>query len=147
MNSADLIRKHCECLELPQDATDFVCLIWQMNQRFDDMVDEPEKLTRQDQDALIWDSFVTLPTNPFYLRHLGTLSPVLALVISKWKASDTAEREGRHDARSFVWRAGFYDVLLIVYTLVHGPGAAMRDAEVIMGLYGEKLDDYMQEFG
>ena len=118
-----------------------------MNQRFDDMVDEPEKLTREDQDALIWDSFVTLPTNPFYLRHLVTLSPVLALVIAKWKASDTAEREGRHDARSFVWRAGFYDVLLIVYTLVNGPGAAMRDAEVIMGLYGEKLDDYMQEFG
>ena len=117
-----------------------------MIQRFDDMVDEPEKLTREDQDALIWDSFVTLPTNAFYLRNIGALSPVLALMVAKWKASDTAERAGRHDARSFVWRAGFYDVLLMVYTLVHGPTAAMHDSEVILGLYGETLENYMREF-
>jgi len=94
VNSADLIRKHCEGLGLPQDAADFICLVWVMIQRFDDMVDEPEKLTREDQDALIWDSFVTLPTNAFYLRNIGALSPVLALMVRNGKQAIRQSAQG-----------------------------------------------------
>jgi len=137
---------YCRELDLPDDATDFVRLLWTMIQRLDDVVDDPEKMTRSDKDALIWDSLVTLPTNAFYLRNVGALSPAIALMVAKWKASDTAEREKRHDARSFVWRAGFYDVFLLVYILCKGPVQGLEAAETVLSLYGETLDDYMQEF-
>lgn len=141
-----ILRSHCQTLDLPEDATEFVMLMWTMIQRFDDMVDEPEKMTRSDKDALIWDSLVTLPTNAFYLRNVGALSSAVVLMIAKWKASDTAEREKRHDARSFVWRAGFYDVFLLVYILCKGPVQGLEAAETVLSLYGETLDDYMREF-
>ena len=69
------------------------------------------------------------------------------MAILKWKASDEAERAGNPSAMSFVWRAGFYDVVLAVVQIVHGTDAAMQIAVNVMSLYGETLPDYMQEFG
>lgn len=70
----------------------------------------------------------------------------MAVNILKWQASDRAEREGHADAMSFVWRAGFYDIVLMVVQLCHGRQVAQSCAHHVMGLYGEKLDDYLKEF-
>ena len=90
--------------------------------------------------------FIGLPSNPFYQANHAALSSALATALLKWKASDEAERAGRADARSFVWRAGYYDVVLLVYALCHGQDKAMRDAETILGLYGETYAEYRKEF-
>jgi hypothetical protein len=65
----------------------------------------------------------------------------------KWQASDQAERAGQADAKSFVWRAGYYDLILMAVSLTHGPGFAAKNAHLVMELYGEKFEDYMKEFG
>jgi hypothetical protein len=70
----------------------------------------------------------------------------LALLVMKWKASDDAERAGQADARSFIWRAGYYDLVLLVVLLTKGHATAMKDAVKIMHLYGEPLDVYLKEF-
>jgi hypothetical protein len=67
-------------------------------------------------------------------------------MILKWQASDQAERAGRADARSFMWRAGFYDVVLMAVALCHGSGHATNVASDVMAIYGEKLEDYLKEF-
>jgi hypothetical protein len=45
-----------------------------------------------------------------------------------------------------VWRAAFYDVVLMVVALCHGPDKALEMAHDVMGLYGEKYADYLKEF-
>ncbi len=71
----------------------------------------------------------------------------MATMVLKWQASDQAERDGKADARSFVWRAGYYDVVLMVVTLCHPAKQAKELSRYVMELYGEKFEDYLKEFG
>jgi hypothetical protein len=112
---------------------------------FDDMVDE-DKVSREDIMDVVVKSLVTLPMNPFYAANASTLQPIMMSAILKWKASDDAERSGRADEKSFVWRASFYDVVLMVTLLCHGWKAAMENAVTVMSLYGEKFAEYREEF-
>jgi hypothetical protein len=84
--------------------------------------------------------------NTFWQANSHTLAPVVASMILKWQASDQAERAGKADARSFVWRAGYYDVVLMVVAVCHGTQHATQAAQQVMELYGETLEDYMKEF-
>jgi hypothetical protein len=61
-------------------------------------------------------------------------------------AADTAERAGVADEVSFVWRAGYYDLVMLVTQLALGAAEAMRLAPCVMKLYGEKFADYRKEF-
>ncbi len=121
-------------------------MLWQVTQVFDDVADN-DPVQRADLDAAIWNTLVAMPKNPFFQQHAGDLLSATASLILKWQASDVAERVGNASAKSYMWRAGYYDVILLVVQLVHGPAAATAVAHKIMGLYGETLDDYVKEFG
>lgn len=121
-------------------------MLWQAIQTFDDYADN-DPVKRNDLDATIWNTLVAMPQNPFFAQHAAALLSALSVAILKWQASDRQERAGTVDARSFVWRAGYYDVVLLTVQLVHGPAAATAVSNKVLGLYGESLDDYMKEFG
>jgi hypothetical protein len=87
-----------------------------------------------------------MPANPFFLANAAALQASLAQLVLKWQASDDAERQGQADARSFVWRAGYYDLVLLVVLLTKGHADAMKDAKTVMHLYGETLHEYLKEF-
>jgi hypothetical protein len=116
-----------------------------MIQMLDDVADG-DPVTRSDLDAVIWSSLISMPANPFYLANFQSLQTGLALLVMKWKASDDAERAGQADARSFIWRAGYYDLVLLVVLLTKGHATAMKDAVKVMHLYGETLHEYLKEF-
>lgn len=141
-----LSRNLKESLGLPDQAREWLMALWNVVQVFDDMADgdHPE---RDKLDTAIYDALVGLPNNGFFVQNRAILLPLLSVAILKWKASDEAERAGNPSAMSFVWRAGFYDVVLAVVQIVHGTDAAMQIAVNVMSLYGETLPDYMQEFG
>lgn len=141
-----LSRNLKETLALPDDAREWLMALWNVVQVFDDMADGdfPE---RDRLDAAIYDAIVGLPNNGFFQRHSVILLPLLAVAILKWKASDAAERAGSPSPVSFVWRAGFYDIVLAAVQIAHGVDNAMQMAGSVMALYGEKLPDYLAEFG
>ena len=142
----DDLRKQLAPFALPVEATDWLCCVFDAIQVFDDVADG-DPVSRRDLNKCIWDSFVRMPLNPFYMAHSATLIPILATMVLKWQGSDTAERAGNADAKSFVWRAGYYDLVLITVSLCHGPEAATDVAHHVMSIYGEKLEDYLEEFG
>ena len=94
----------------------------------------------------ICDTLVNMPSNPFFLRHAETLLPLMAVAILKWKASDEAEKAGEANETSFVWRAGYYDIVLAVIQLVHGQKVALDVCREAMKLYGEPFAAYQKEF-
>lgn len=134
-----------ERLDLPPDAARWLLDLWAVIQVFDDVADADNVPLATLHDA-VWRALIAMPDNAFYVANASSLLPVLANAFLKWVASDCAERAGAADEKSFVWRASYYDVVLMVVLLVHGKDAAIQNAATVMSLYGEKYADYKTEF-
>ena len=134
-----------KAFSLPPAAVEWLISVYDSIQVFDDVADG-DPVERSDLDAAIWNTLVGMPSNQFFLQNASALIPALGTMILKWQASDKAEREGKADAKSFVWRAGYYDLVLLAVQLCHGVGAAHKTAHQVMTLYGESFEDYMKEF-
>jgi len=134
-----------ESLHLPPAAVDWLLSLYDAFQFFDDVVDKDE-ITRESFNKVLWDVFVAMPQNPFFIKEAHQLIPLVGAQILKWQASDKAERGKNADAKSFIWRAGYYDIVLFSVALIHGPQAATAVSENVMRLYGETLEDYLKEF-
>jgi hypothetical protein len=143
--SDDLRHHFAETLDLPPAAVEWLLDVWRMIQMLDDVADG-DPVSRDDLNGAIWASLVTMPANPFFLANAVALQAALAQMVLKWQASDDAERERKADARSFVWRAGYYDLVLLVVLLTKGHANAMSQAKTVMHLYGETLHEYLKEF-
>lgn len=130
---------------LPSSAVDWLMSLFHAIQIFDDYADG-DPVSRKDLDKTIWETLASMPTNPFYLQHAFTLGPAVGMMILKWQGSDKAEREGKADARSYMWRAGFYDVVLAAVQCAHGPEVATLVSHQVMELYGETWEEYREEF-
>lgn len=124
---------------------DWLMSLWNAIQVFDDMADGDHP-DRVDLFAAIADTLCNMPANPFFREHAETLIPLLGVAILKWKAADDAEIERRANEISYVWRAGYYDIVLAVLQLVHGEQVAMDVAHHVMRLYGETYAAYQEEF-
>ena len=134
-----------ETLGLPQDAVDWLLGLWMAIQVFDDVADG-DAVSKDDLLRTIVNTLAVMPSNPFFRANADQLTPVVMLAILKWSASDNAERAGSADARSYMWRASYYDVVLLVFGICHGMRYASDNAERVMHLYGETLEGYLKEF-
>jgi hypothetical protein len=131
---------------LPTPAVEWLLMVFDAIQVFDDVADG-DAVERKNLNATIWNTLVGINQNQFFIANSHHLVPLLATMILKWQASDTAERQGKADAKSFGWRAGYYDLILMTVSLIHGAGFATQNAHLVMALYGENFEDYMKEFG
>ena len=130
-------------LDLPQPAADWLLDLWRVIQVFDDIHDGDEVA---DVMPALWAGLVTMPGNPFYQANAAALQAAVATAILKWHAANEAEDAGQADERSYVWRAAYYDVVLLVTLLCHGQADALRLAPVVMMMYGEPFAAYQEEF-
>jgi len=130
---------------LPAPAVEWLVMVYEAIQVFDDVADG-DRVERENLNATIWNTLVGMNQNSFFIANSHHLIPLLSTAILKWQASDHAERSGQADAKSFVWRAGFYDLILMTVSIVHGPSFATKNAHLVMSLYGEKFEDYIKEF-
>jgi hypothetical protein len=146
MGSSEWLKENLQrVLALPAPATEWLMMLWGAIQVFDDVADG-DPVEREDLNAAIWNTLVGMNQNSFWAANSFSLAPVVATMILKWQGSDQAERAGNADARSYVWRAGYYDVVMMVVALCHGTKYATDNAHLVMALYGETLEDYMKEF-
>jgi len=140
----DMLEEHfTNTLDLPPAAVDWLLDLWQVIQMFDDAHDgDPVG----DVMPALWASLVSMPSNPFYVANAAALQGAVATAILKWHAANEAEDAGEADERSFVWRAAYYDVVLLVVLLCYGQTEALRLAPVVMLMYGEPFAAYREEF-
>ena len=134
-----------QVFHLPDDATQWLLDVFFAAQIFDDYADG-DYVKRTDLDKLIMKVLYEMPANAFFQRFAGNLLHLIGNAVLKWKASDMKELNQEADAKSFVWRASFYDIVLEVVRLVHGNEAALHNAAKVMDLYGEDFEEYKQEF-
>lgn len=142
----DTLCGHLLAIGIPLNATQWLLDLYHVIQVFDDMADG-DPSDRESVDKAVWLSLYAMPTNPFFILNAHELLPAVSELILKWKASDQMERDGKADARSFMLRAGYYDVVLKVGQLANGIDWAMKNASLVYSLYGENFEEYRKEFG
>lgn len=141
-----LRRNLIESFHLPPQAVEWLCQLFDVIQTFDDLTDRDKFITKTELDALLWYSLVSLPQNPFYQAHSAVLGPLIATSIMKWHGANTVEADNKPGPAAFAWRAGFYDIVLMVVALVHGHQMASATAHKVIALYGEDYAEYLKEF-
>jgi len=121
MSEKELIRE--VCLN-NNDAIAFIEVLARASQAMDDMVDMDKPLSRQDKQTLFWDLLITLPSNPFYLRHQNMLMPVMANALNDWFTGNELERQpgNQQDLMvAYVLRDNLAAVVSQVAWIVGGP--------------------------
>jgi hypothetical protein len=134
-----------EHFQLPASAIEWLLMMFQVTQVFDDVADGDE-VSREELNKCIWNTLVAMPLNPFFTANSTTLLPVVALSILKWQGSDAVERAGHANEMSFGWRAAFYDLCMIAVQACHGVKRATELSGDVLKLYGETFSDYQKEF-
>jgi hypothetical protein len=134
-----------EHFQLPASAIDWLLMMFQVTQVFDDVADG-DTVSREELNKCIWNTLVAMPLNPFFTANSTTLLPVVALSILKWQGSDAVERAGQANEMSFAWRATFYDLCMIAIQACHGVKMATELSGDVLKLYGETFSDYQKEF-
>lgn len=136
----DQLTQHFNTIGIPQDAGQFLLILWDFIQMVDDKVDGD---TPEHADRVAWDMLVGLPCNPFYRQYTDVLTPILMLQIRKWRVCNIREKAGKADAKTYMWRAGYYDIVLAVGGLC---GLSEDALAMVVDMYGEALGEYLEEF-
>jgi len=140
MRYTGTIQATLNLIALPAEAVDWLIDVWDVCQLLDDACDGDE-IGRERAENAAWALFVRMPANAFWRANMANLMPVLAVQVLKWQAANSAEDEGEADARSYMWRAGYYDLVLLVCQLC---GLA-QDPKFILSHYGETYFSYADE--
>ena len=134
---AQHLATHFDHLGLPPEAKEYLLDLWAVIQLLDDAADGDKN---PDAANVAWAVFARMPLNRFYQQSMATLQPLLVMQLIKWEAASAAETEGRADEKSFMWRAGYYEIVAMACHLCgFNPHAAL-------GLYGDTFADYRGEF-
>lgn len=139
------VEQHLINLGFSDQAIAWLVDLWNVTQTFDDFRDG-DPVGNEECERAIYKALVTMPCNPFYLRNAVTLAPVVSQFVIKWSGANTVEDAKEVNETSFVWRSGYYDVVVCVATIEHGYETAMKLSPFILKLYGEKYEDYLEEF-
>lgn len=132
------VKIHIDNFGFTPAASNFLYTLWDLIQFFDDVYDDDYINPSGIYDA-VYKALVTFPSNTFYAANFATIAPAICLAIDKWKIANDMEKGNKGDARSFMWRAAYYDIFALVCVLEG------KDTETALNLYGESYEDYLQE--
>ena len=135
------LHSHMTTLGLPDVAKAWLLDLWNLIQVLDDATDG-DPVDKASAAGAVRAIFLTMPLNDFYRQNAAILQPVLVLQMLKWEAANAVESRGLANEKSYVWRAGYYDVVLMACHL-----CGIEDAgHAVMEMYGETYADYKGGF-
>lgn len=140
------IGQHFMALGGSREGAAWLALLWDALQGLDDWRDG-DPVTSAECERVIHVVLHDLPASPFFRQHAGYLLPHLSALVMKWRGANSIEAAQDEDKypQAFMWRAGFYDVVLMALALCIGSEAAGRQAHLVAAMYGETLEDFTKE--
>jgi hypothetical protein len=134
-------------LELPKDAHKWLIDFFETLQGLDDWYDN-DYIPHYEKLKVIHNCLVVLSSNPFFLANHTRLHPLINNLILKWSGANVIEQamEEEELPKAYMWRAGFYDLVLEVVSIVHGFEIASCMSSQVLKMYGESFDSYKKEF-
>jgi hypothetical protein len=133
-----------DVFKLPDSAVDWLVLIYDSIQVFDDFADG-DPVSKKDLDLTLWDMMVGQYRNQFFISNSMVLIPLVEVAILKWHGANSLEKNNKADSMSFVWRASYFDLVLMAVKICNGLEFATKNSHLVASLYGEDLVDYLEE--
>lgn len=129
---------------LPPEASVFLLKVWDAIQFLDDVKDGH---AHENPDAGIYTLIFALPFDPFLAHHRSILEGAFVTAYHKWQAANRIEAEQDRSQldKAYIWRAGYYDLVLLVVSLCMPREETEVIAPEVMKLYGESREDYVKE--
>lgn len=138
--------KHFSTLGLSNDAIRWLLDLWDVLQGLDDWRDGDE-MSARDIELTIHKCLFELWSNPFFARNGSFLLPLLSSLVLKWCGANAIESSHKeHLPKAYIWRSGYYDLVLQSVAIERGVDFARDAAASVASIYGETLDEYMKEF-
>lgn len=117
----------------------FVCHLW------DDLVDKDRERTEEDINLAFQTFLLDMQENPFYIKHIVSLNPVIRCAVNDWYIANDLERSGNDHDRdiSYTLRCSILSVVSHTAYLVGGADWVKRVGPEIRR-YGQEhtLEDY-----
>lgn len=138
------IGRHFVMLGGSQEGAAWLSLLWDAIQGLDDWRDGDK---HDNPERVIHIVLHDLWAHPFYLKNSSYLLPHLSAMVLKWRGANVIEdfKESEQYAKAYMWRAGYYDVVLMALALCIGADAAGSKAHEVAAMYGESFGDYVKE--
>ncbi|MCD6674840.1 MAG: hypothetical protein LT106_18560 [Burkholderiaceae bacterium] len=146
VNVGHAIGAHFVRLGGSPEGAGWIALLWEALQGLDDWRDG-DPVPHEQCERVIHVVLHDLPAHPYFRRHAGYLLPHLSALVLKWRGANAIEatKDEQHYPHAFIWRAGFYDVVLMCLALDVGADEAGRLAASVASIYGETLDEFTKE--
>lgn len=146
MTPAETIVQRYLALGGQREGAGWLALLWEAVQALDDWRDGDPVAPMQIEQA-IHIVLHDLPAHPFFRRHAAYLLPHLSALVLKWRGANAieAQRDREQYPKAFMWRAGYYDLVLMALALEAGPEHAGRMAAEVATLYGETIEEFTRE--
>lgn len=125
-----------------EQASTMCAHLYKIGQFWDDLIDRDKELTDGDIHSAMWAVLFDLNENPFFRKLMPELLPVIKNATIQWFAANKLEEKKEHIEKSYMLRAGFYNIVAHVVMLCNG---AKYDFSEVYKLYGEKLEDLKKE--
>lgn len=144
--TASLVRGNFIALGGSSAGAGWLALLWEAIQGLDDWRDN-DPVAPDACERVIHIVLHDLPAHPFFRAHAAYLLPHLSTLVLKWRGANAIESAGTREdlPKAYMWRAGFYDLVLMALALDVGPDAAGRLAHRVAELYAEPLAGYIEE--
>jgi hypothetical protein len=127
------------------DAVRFAQTIFLASQVLDDLYDQDKEVPKDEIVRTFWDMLIEIPSNPFYLQHITTLTPLLQSMMVDWIDSCTLERSGdiRQQRVSYVLRDSVSALAIHCAYLVNGYEWMVQiSPEVRQYIFDEPFEEY-----
>lgn len=125
------------------DAVEFVSLLGEVSQTWDDLIDQDREVTPERINHAFLIPFYYLPRNAFYQQHLTELQPVIETAIIDWFSANTFEQTSERLELAYVLRDNLAQVVLTTAKLIGGMDWAIQQGPRVRQLvHDETLPAY-----
>lgn len=130
-----------------QDAIDVCCLLVDIADTWDDIVDKDKPVSAQAVDKAFVGALFELQRRPIWFN--AGLSYHVLNAFLKWRDANDIETNPLSTdddlAKSYMLRAGLYDIFVLVAYHLHGDEWAREIGPGVRKFYAETLKDYIEE--
>ncbi len=132
------------------DAVRFAQLIFRASQVLDDLYDQDREVSKDLVVRTFWELLVELPNNPFYLRNISTLTPLIQSMMVDWMDSCVLEKSGDEEELriAYVLRDSISALTIHCAYLVNGYEWMLKvSPEVRRLVFDEPIEEYQESLG
>jgi len=125
-----------------EDALQFLNLICDITELWDDLIDQDKPISQKDINDAMMAALIYLPLNPFYREHATYLTPLMISSINSWQDANTLS-DGTRSQRALAYTLRNMDIQIVqaIVFITQGYDRLREVSQDIWKFFGADQDD------